>query len=90
MGGWKPNFLPGFSRDAAVEVRLRAATDPRLTVASAVRMLDDPHDRVRHAAARQPQLPAGVLLQLLRDPDTAQAAARHPALPVAVMERMLQ
>ncbi|MFG2530072.1 hypothetical protein [Streptomyces sp. NPDC048516] len=78
-----------FSRDTAAEVRLRAATDPRLTVASAVRMLDDGHERVRHAAAMHPQLPARVLVQLLRDTDTAQAAAQHPMLPVAVMERMI-
>lgn len=53
-------------------------------------MLDDPHERIRRAAAMHPQLPARVLVQLLRDTDTAQAAAQHPALPVAVMERMLR
>ncbi|MFF9787624.1 hypothetical protein [Streptomyces nigrescens] len=53
-------------------------------------MLDDPHEHIRHAAARHPQLPARVLVQLLRDTDTAQTAARHPSLPVAVMEQMIQ
>ncbi|WP_239472493.1 hypothetical protein [Streptomyces sp. NEAU-S7GS2] len=79
-----------FSRDTEAEVRLRAANDPRLTTASAVRMLDDPHEHIRHAAARNPRLPARVLVQLLRDTDTAQTAARHPSLPVAVMEQMIQ
>ncbi|MFI9723898.1 PE-PGRS family protein [Streptomyces sp. NPDC052396] len=79
-----------FSWDSSEEVRYRAATDPRLTPASAVRLLDDPHGRVRHAAALHPRLPAGVLVRLLWDTDTAETAAQHPALPVAVMERMLQ
>ncbi|MFB6943247.1 PE-PGRS family protein [Streptomyces sp. NPDC060286] len=79
-----------FSRDGDEEVRCRAAADPLLMPGSAVRLLDDPHERVRNAAARHPGLPARVLIRLLRDADTAQAAAQHPALPIPVMEQMLQ
>lgn len=85
-----PELVERFGRDLAAEVRLRAATDPRLTAASAVRMLDDPHESIRRAAALHPRLPARVLVELLRNTDTAQAAATHPTLPVAVMEQMIQ
>ncbi|OSY42620.1 hypothetical protein CP981_36945 [Streptomyces platensis] len=85
-----PEVVERFSRDSGPEVRPRAATDPRLTTASAVRMLDAPREHIRHAAARHPHLPARVLIQLLRDTDTAQPAARHPTLPVAVMRQMMQ
>jgi hypothetical protein len=84
-----PELVERFSRDPGDEVRHRAASDARLSAASAVWLLDDPHAPVRHAAARHPRLPARVLTELLRDPETAQNAARHPALPVAVMRRML-
>ncbi|MFJ6725848.1 PE-PGRS family protein [Streptomyces sp. NPDC091281] len=78
-------------RDDAEEVRRRAAKDPRLTPASALRLLDDPSRRVRCAvAAGHPALPAGVTVRLLRDTDTAQDAARNPALPVPVMEQILR
>ncbi|WP_318211782.1 PE-PGRS family protein [Streptomyces sp. SJL17-1] len=79
-----------FSRDSDEEVRLRAATDARLSAASAVRLLDDPYEQVRRAAARHPRLPAGVLVPLLRDRDTASAAARNPGLPEPVIARMIQ
>ncbi|MFC9124464.1 hypothetical protein ACFTXO_32370 [Streptomyces sp. NPDC057067] len=85
-----PELVETFSRDSNEEVRYRAASDPRLSPASAVRLLDDPHERVRYTAALHPRLPARVLIRLLRDADTAQTAARHPALPVRVMEQMLQ
>ncbi|ORT55603.1 hypothetical protein [Streptomyces sp. CB03238] len=75
---------------ALEDVRHRAATDPRRTAVSAVRLLDDPHEHVRHAAAGHPRLPATQLVRLLRDTDTALAAARHPGLPVPIMEHMLQ
>ncbi|WP_406002842.1 hypothetical protein [Streptomyces sp. NBC_00829] len=45
---------------------------------------------MRHAVATHPRLPAGALVRLLRDTDTAEAVARHPELPVAVMERLLR
>ncbi|MFE3658932.1 PE-PGRS family protein [Streptomyces sp. NPDC059165] len=83
-------LVEAFSRDSDEEVRRRAATDPRLTPASAVRLLDDPHKGVRHAAARHPGLPARVLIRLLGDTDTARAAAEHPALPIPAMEQMLR
>ncbi|WP_329275052.1 HEAT repeat domain-containing protein [Streptomyces sp. NBC_00691] len=78
------------SRDGDEEVRFRAATDPRLTPASAVRLLDDPYEHVRHAAARHPGLPARRLIPLLRNRDTAYAAARNPGLPEPVVARMIQ
>ncbi|GAA3805891.1 hypothetical protein ACFS5L_03640 [Streptomyces phyllanthi] len=62
--------------------------DPRLSPASAVRLLDDPRATVRHTATTHPRLPARVLVRLLRDRDTAGTAARNPALPVPVMHRM--
>ncbi|WP_055524782.1 hypothetical protein [Streptomyces graminilatus] len=79
-----------FSRDSSVEVRLRAAVDPRLMPSSAVRLLDDPYEQVRHAAAKHPRVPAQVLTRLLRDTDTAETVAQHPALPVPVMELLLK
>ncbi|WP_129305055.1 PE-PGRS family protein [Streptomyces sp. L2] len=79
-----------FSRDIDEEVRYRAASDLRLAPESAVRLLDDPHGHIRAAAARHPGLPAGVLIRLLRDTDTAQDTAGHPSLPVPVMEQMLR
>ncbi|MGW1224078.1 PE-PGRS family protein [Streptomyces sp. NPDC001515] len=86
----RDDLVERFSRDRDGEVRHRAASDPRLTPASAVRLLDDPHEDVRHAACRHPGLPARTLVRLLRDPETAQAAAQHAALPTPVMEQMLQ
>ncbi len=71
-------------------IGVRAAKDPRLTAASAVRLLDDPHGHIRHAAFWHARFPARVVVRLLRDPDTAEPAARHPSLPVPVMQRMLQ
>ncbi|MFE2090152.1 hypothetical protein [Streptomyces sp. NPDC059460] len=71
------------------EVRHRAATDPRLSPVSAVRLLNDPRRSVRHAAATHPRLPARTLIRLLRDTATADSAAQNPALPVAVMHYML-
>jgi hypothetical protein len=70
----------------------RAAKDPRLSAASAVRLLDDPDRSVSYAAGLHPGLPARLLVRLLRDTDTdtAEEAARHPALPVPVMERLLE
>ncbi|MFE2236568.1 hypothetical protein ACFXA4_28950 [Streptomyces sp. NPDC059442] len=75
-------------RDEAAEVRCRAAEDPRLSAASAVRLLDDGSEAVRCAAARHPALPARVLVRLLRDHTTAPWAAANPALPEAVMHGM--
>ncbi|GAA3786812.1 hypothetical protein GCM10022403_021930 [Streptomyces coacervatus] len=71
-------------------LRLRAATDPRLTAASAVRLLDDPVDHIRNTVVRHPDLPAQVLTRLLRDPDTARTAAGHPALPEEVLRWMAE
>jgi hypothetical protein len=79
-----------FSRDDREEVRLRVATDPRLTAASAVRLLDDPRESVRRAATRHPRLPAGDLIRLLRDTDTAEIATTNPSLPVDVMRHMVR
>ncbi|QSY48834.1 MULTISPECIES: hypothetical protein [Streptomyces] len=76
------------ARDAHAEVRLRAATDPRLSAASAVLLLDDPREAVRAAAARHPRLPGGVLVTLLRRADAMGDAARNPALPEDVMRWM--
>ncbi|MET9695219.1 hypothetical protein ABZY81_43835 [Streptomyces sp. NPDC006514] len=69
-------------------MRLRAATDPRLSPDSVVRMLDDPDGGVRALAARHPRVPVPVLVALLGDGATAGAAARNPALPVTVMDRV--
>ncbi|WP_245234440.1 PE-PGRS family protein [Streptomyces flavochromogenes] len=79
-----------FSRDSNEEVRLRAAIDARLTPASAVRLLDDPYDRVRGAATRHPRLPARTLVPLLHNKDSAYAAAQNPGLPEPVIARMIQ
>ncbi|MFE5919194.1 hypothetical protein [Streptomyces sp. NPDC056468] len=47
---------------------------------TAALLLDDPHDRVRHAGAPHPRLPARILTRLLLDADDAETAARNPAL----------
>ncbi|WP_217250703.1 hypothetical protein [Streptomyces sp. AC602_WCS936] len=52
-------------------MRLRAATDPRLSPTVVEDLLDDPTDWVRAADVRHPRLPAPTLVRLLRDPDTA-------------------
>ncbi|MFD9592450.1 hypothetical protein ACFWA9_06775 [Kitasatospora sp. NPDC059973] len=57
-------------------------------MASAVRLLDDLGPGVRHAAARNPRLPAAVLVALLREPDTAAVAAGNPGLPVQVLRAL--
>ncbi|MEU1420809.1 hypothetical protein [Kitasatospora sp. NPDC005751] len=69
-------------------MRCRAASDPRLSAASAVRLLDDPGPGVRHAAARNPRLPAAVLVAPLREPDSAAVAAGNPGLPVQVLRAL--
>ncbi len=82
-------WVERFSRDEAPGVRLRAATDLRLSPVDAERSLDDPQDRVRAAAAALPRLPAARLARLLRDPATARAAARNPSLPAPVIARTI-
>ncbi|MCD2469097.1 PE-PGRS family protein [Streptomyces sp. MBT42] len=84
------DLVERFSRDSDEEVRLRAAADARLAPASAVRLLDDPCERVQRAAARHPRLPARTLVPLLRTRDTAYTAARNPGLPEPVIARMIQ
>ncbi|MFB7830824.1 PE-PGRS family protein [Streptomyces sp. NPDC056056] len=84
------DLVERFSRDSDEEVRLRAAADARLEPASAVRLLDDPYERVQRAAAQHPRLPARTLVTLLRTRDTAYAAARNPGLPEPVIARMIQ
>jgi hypothetical protein len=71
-------------------VRRDAAADPRLSAAAAARLLEDPHEHVRHTAARHPNLPVRVLTRLLRDNGAAETAARNPALPVEVMRQMVE
>ncbi|WP_328756056.1 hypothetical protein [Streptomyces sp. NBC_00271] len=70
-------------------MRRRAAEDPRLSPADAVRLLNDPADYVRGTAIRNPQLPARVLAGLLHDRDTACEAVTNPAIPVPVLYRIL-
>ncbi|MEV4940437.1 PE-PGRS family protein [Streptomyces zaomyceticus] len=84
-----PDLVERFSRDRHEEVRHRAAVAPRLSAASAIRLLDDPHEHIRRAAAAHPRLPARVLVRLLRDSEAAETAAGNPALPVPVIERMI-
>ncbi|MFE5711816.1 hypothetical protein ACFQ7J_13500 [Streptomyces sp. NPDC056501] len=78
-----------FSRDEDSEVRLRAATDPRLSAASAVRLLDDGSVPVRYAAARHPALPARPLVRALRDGELRRHAVLNPAIPESVMHWMI-
>lgn len=74
-----------FAADRDPEVRHRAAEDPRLPVADAVRMTEDPEDSVRGTVLQLRDLPASVLADRLRDPDTAWAAARNPGIAPHVL-----
>lgn len=69
-------------------MRRRAAEDPRLSPADAVRLLNDPRDHVRGTALRNPRLPARVLAGLLHDRDSACTAVTNPAIPVPVLHRI--
>ncbi|MEU6601725.1 hypothetical protein [Streptomyces flaveolus] len=70
-------------------MRRRAAEDPRLSPADAVRLLNDPEAHVRDTAVRNPRLPARILTGLLHERDTACAAVTNPAIPVSVLHRIL-
>ncbi|MGA5342261.1 hypothetical protein ACPCK3_24735 [Streptomyces griseoincarnatus] len=70
-------------------MRRRAAEDPRLSPADAVRLLNDPEAHVRDTAVRNPRLPARVLAGLLHFRDTACAAVTNPAIPIPVLHRIL-
>lgn len=84
-----PELVERFSRDEDGEVRLRAATDRRLSAASAVRLLDDGSAAVRCAAARHPALPARYVVRALRDRELGRDAVMNPALPESVMHWMI-
>ncbi|MGE7436513.1 hypothetical protein [Kitasatospora sp. NPDC001175] len=77
------------SRDRDPEIRYRALRDGRLSAASVVRLLDDPQEWVRSAAAGDARLPARVLTTLLHDVETARSAAGNPAVPVTAMHHLL-
>ncbi|MGK4581894.1 hypothetical protein [Kitasatospora sp. HPMI-4] len=77
------------SLDGDPEIRYRALRDSRLSPASVVRLLDDPQEWIRDAAAGDARLPARVLTTLLHDPETARAAAGNPAVPVSAMHHLL-
>ncbi|WP_052682207.1 hypothetical protein [Saccharothrix sp. ST-888] len=77
------------SRDQDPEVRYQALRDSRLSPASVVRLLDDPQDWIRNAAAGDARLPARVLTALLHGTETARSAAANPAVPVAGMHHLL-
>jgi hypothetical protein len=70
-------------------VRLAAVSDARMPAATAVLLLDDPCDGVRHRAAAHPSLPVRVLARLLGDHRTAEAAVRNPQMPADVLRRMV-
>ncbi len=57
--------------------------------ASAATLLLCLRDERGRAAARHPNLPADVLLDLLAGPATAEAAAANPSLPVSEMAKLL-
>jgi hypothetical protein len=68
-------------------VRLAAVSDARMPAATAVLLLDDPCDGVRHRAAAHPSLPVRVPARLLGDHRTAEAAVRNPQVPADVLRR---
>ncbi|MGA5321488.1 PE-PGRS family protein [Streptomyces seoulensis] len=78
-----------FSRDADSDVRYAALRDERLSVASVIRLLDDPHWSVRNTAAVNPRLPTRLLTTRLYDRTTANITAVNPALPETVMHHLL-
>ncbi|MFF7964910.1 hypothetical protein ACFZC3_06035 [Streptomyces sp. NPDC007903] len=78
-----------FSRDADSDIRWCALRDRRLSTASVIRMLDDPHHGVRDQAAADPRLSTRVLTTLLHNAATALAAAANPAVPETVMHHLL-
>lgn len=65
------------------------AEHPNATGSTLVECLRD--EQARPIAARHPNLPVGVLVDLLNDPDelVAEAAAANPSLPRSVMEHLL-
>ncbi|MFI5816217.1 hypothetical protein ACIA7S_35425 [Streptomyces sp. NPDC051643] len=78
-----------FSRNADASARRRALRDLRLSAASPIRMLDDPHHGIRDEAATDPRLPTRVLATLPHDTATATGAATSPAIPETVMHHLL-
>ncbi|MFD0271228.1 hypothetical protein ACFVGY_32365 [Streptomyces sp. NPDC127106] len=70
------------------DVRALAAADPTLA-RPPVRLLADPEERVRRAAAAHPVFSGEALAALLDDPRTAEGAAANPSLPAARMHGLL-
>ncbi|MFE1900865.1 hypothetical protein [Streptomyces yangpuensis] len=70
------------------EVRALAAADPTLGQPP-VRLLTDPDQRVRRAAAGNPLFAGDAVEALLHDPATAEGAAANPGLPAARLHELL-
>ena len=70
------------------EVRALAAADTTLPQPP-LAQLADPDTRVRAAAVANPLLPADLLIELLDNPEHAQAAASNPGLPAQRLHELL-
>lgn len=84
-----PALVEQFSHDSDATVRRSAAQDERLAPESAVRLAADRDQGVRWRAQINPSLPVEDLVELLLDPNSAEAAVHNPAIPIPVMQQML-
>ncbi|WP_416957476.1 hypothetical protein [Streptomyces sp. Agncl-13] len=78
-----------FADDPDPEKRRLAGLDPEVPVDILVRLLADPHDRVRATAAGHPALPVDRILEACGNPVTSYNALGNPSLPVEAMHRYL-
>ncbi|MFF0294559.1 hypothetical protein ACFYST_15200 [Kitasatospora sp. NPDC004614] len=99
-----PATVERLATDPDPLVHTPAAADPRLSPATALRLLaatePDPAGAdertappaaygLRRAVIRNPRLPVATLVALLRDRATAEAAAGNPAIPAPVAHRLI-